>query len=153
MGQVVDTAVTIGFPRLPGPAGAAAQGVSTSPAPAPAASPTAATQGAAVSSPPPSTASSPATGDAKSPWFISAQGTGHGSIEASGISSFLVTCNQMAAGAVVGALKNGRSPFTVHYNMKQLFYINACDIQMHVDVDKTFTQLSGPAKAKNGFSQ
>ncbi|PYK29003.1 MAG: hypothetical protein DME59_00970 [Verrucomicrobia bacterium] len=150
---IVDNAVTIEIPQLPGSASAAAQGASTSPATAPAASPTAATQGAAVSSPPPSTASSPATGDAKSPWFISAQGTGHGSIEASGISSFLVTCNQMAAGAVVGALKNGRSPFTVHYNMKQLFYINACDIQMHVDVDKTFTQLSGAVEAKYGFAQ
>ena len=95
----------------------------------------------------------PGTGDNKSPWFISAQGTGHGSIEASGISSFLVTCNQMAAGAVVGALKDGRSPFTVHYNMKELFYINACDIQMHVDVDKTFEQFSGAAEAKYGFAQ
>ena len=95
----------------------------------------------------------PGTGDGKSPWFIGAQGTGHGSIEASGISSFLVTCNQMAAGAVVGAVKNGRSPFTVHYNMKLLFYINACDIQMHVDVDKTFTQFSGAAEAKYGFAQ
>jgi hypothetical protein len=95
----------------------------------------------------------PGAGDSKSPWFISAQGTGHGSIEASGISSFLVTCNQMAAGAVVGALKDGRSPFTVHYNMKLLFYINACDIQMHVDVDKTFTQFSGAAEAKYGFAQ
>src|SRR6266581_866474 len=92
-------------------------------------------------------------GDAKSPFVISAQGTGHGSIEASGISSFLVTCNQMAAGAIVGALKDGRSPFTVHYNMKLLFYINACDIQMHVDVDKTFTQFSGAAEAKYGFVQ
>jgi hypothetical protein len=92
-------------------------------------------------------------GDAKSPWFIGAQGTGHGSIEASGISSFLVTCNQMAAGAIVGALKDGRSPFTVHYNMKLLFYINACDIQMHVDVDKTFDQFSGALEAKYGFLQ
>lgn len=84
----------------------------------------------------------PGAGDEKSPWFISAQGAGHGSIEASGISSFLVTCNQMAAGAIVGALKDGRSPFTIHYNMKLLFYIEACDIQMHVDVDKTFEQFS-----------
>jgi len=95
----------------------------------------------------------PGAGDAKSPWFIGAQGTGHGSIEASGTSSFLVTCNQMAAGAVVGALKDGRSPFTVHYNLKALFYINACDIQMHVDVDKVFTQLSGAAQASYGFYQ
>ncbi len=95
----------------------------------------------------------PGAGDDKSPWFLSAQGSGHGSIEASGISSFLVTCNQMAAGAIVGALKNGHSPFTVHYNMKLLFYINACDIQMHVDVDKTFDQFSGAAQAKYGFLQ
>ena len=96
----------------------------------------------------------PGAGDNKSPWFISAQGTGKGSIEASGISSFLVTCNQMAAGAIVGALKDGRSPFTVHYNMKLLFYINACDIQMHVDVDKTFEQFSGAAAANYmGFFQ
>src|SRR5436190_421719 len=95
----------------------------------------------------------PGAGDSKSPWFIGAQGTGHGSIEASGISSFLVTCNQMAAGAVVGALKDGRSPFTVHYNMKLLFYINACNIQMHVNVDKTFDQFSGAAQAKWFFGQ
>ena len=95
----------------------------------------------------------PGAGDAKSPWFIGAQGTGHGSIEASGVSSFLVTCNQMAAGAIVGALKDGRSPFTVHYNMKLLFYINACDIRMHVDVDKTFDQFSGAVQAKYGFVQ
>jgi len=95
----------------------------------------------------------PGAGDNKSPWFINAQGAGHGSIEASGISSFLVTCNQMAAGAVVGALKAGQSPFTVHYNMKQLFYINACDIRMHVDMDKTFDQFSGALQAKYGFFQ
>jgi len=91
--------------------------------------------------------------DAKSPFFISAQGTGHGSIEAAGVSSFLVTCNQMAAGAIVGALQDGRSPFTVHYNLKLLFYINACDISMDVDVDKTFTQFSGAVQAKYGFFQ
>lgn len=93
----------------------------------------------------------PGTGDAKSPWFIGAQGQGAGSIENSGISTFLVTCNQMAAGAIVGALKDGRSPFTIHYNMKMLFYINACDIQMHVDVDKVFDQFSGAVAAKYGF--
>lgn len=95
----------------------------------------------------------PGAGDGKSPWFIGAQGSGHGSIEASGISSFLVTCNQMAAGAIVGALKDGRSPFTVHYNMKLLFYITACKIHMDVDVDKTFTQFSGALNANAGFYQ
>jgi len=87
------------------------------------------------------------------PFKISAQGTGHGSIEASGISSFLVTCNQMAAGAIVGALKDGRSPFTVHYNMKLLFYINACTIDLSVDCNKTFEQFSGDVQTKYGFSQ
>lgn len=91
--------------------------------------------------------------DNKSPWFINAQGMGHGSIEAAGISTFLVTCNQLAAGAVVGALKNGKAPFTVHYNMKQLFYMNDCDIDMDVDVDKVFTQFSGAVEAKYGFFQ
>ena len=88
-----------------------------------------------------------------SPWFISAQGTGHGSIEASGISSFLVTCNQLAAGAIVGALQAGRSPFTVHYNLTLMFYMNACQVQMHVEVDKVFTQLSGAVQAQYGFCQ
>lgn len=96
----------------------------------------------------------PGTGDNKSPWFLSAQGTGKGSIEASGISSFLVSCNQLAAGAIVGALKDGRCPFTVHYNMKLLFYINDCDIRMTVDVDKVFTQFSGAVAANYmGFFQ
>ncbi|HEY4257941.1 MAG TPA: hypothetical protein VGM66_12065 [Candidatus Udaeobacter sp.] len=150
---IVDNSVTIEIPQLPGAASGAAQGASAPPATAPATPATPATPGAPVSSPSPSPASSPATGDTKSPWFIGAQGTGHGSIEASGISSFLVTCNQMAAGAVVGALKDGRSPFTVHYNMKQLFYINACNIHMDIDMDKTFTQLSGAVQAKYGFAQ
>jgi hypothetical protein len=93
----------------------------------------------------------PGAGDDKSPWFISAQGKGQGSIEASGISSFLVTCNELAAGAIVGALKAGMSPFTVHYNLTEMFYMNACQIQMDIDVDKVFTQFSGAVQAKYGF--
>ncbi|HTK05796.1 MAG TPA: hypothetical protein VL485_01385 [Ktedonobacteraceae bacterium] len=81
------------------------------------------------------------------PFMISAQGTGKGSIGSSGISTFLVTCNQMAAGAIAGSLKNGMSPFTVHYNLKQQFYINACDIHVDVDVDKVFNQFSGALSA------
>jgi hypothetical protein len=84
------------------------------------------------------------------PFFINAQGAGKGSIEASGISSFLVTCNQMAAGAIAGSLKDGKSPFTVHYNLKQSFYINACDIHVIVDVDKVFDQFSA-AVSVGGF--
>jgi len=95
----------------------------------------------------------PGAGDDKSPWFISAQGKGQGSIEASGISSFLVTCNQEAAGAIVGALKAGNSPFTVHYKLTEMFYMNACQIQMNIDVDKVFTQFSGAVNANFGFWQ
>lgn len=84
------------------------------------------------------------------PFFINAQGAGKGSIEASGISSYLVTCNQMAAGAIAGSLKDGISPFTVHYNLKQQFYIEACDIHVIVDVDKVFDQFSGALSA-GGF--
>ena len=78
---------------------------------------------------------------------------GHGSIDASSVSSFLVTCNQYAAGAIAGSLQAGMSPFTVHYNLTLMFYMNACQIQMHVDVDKVFTQLSAAAEAKYMFVQ
>jgi len=145
---IVDNSVTIEVPQLPGSG--------TPPAPAPAAAtgstPAPASTSAPASAPAPATAASGNT-NTGSPWFISAQGTGHGSIEASGISSFLVTCNQMAAGAIVGALQAGNSPFTVHYNLTLMFYMNACQVQMHVDVDKTFTQLSAAVQAKYGFVQ
>ncbi|WP_046867587.1 hypothetical protein [Microvirga massiliensis] len=89
-------------------------------------------------------------GTAKIPFFLSAQGAGKGSVEASGISSFLVTCNTMAAGAIAGALKNGKSPFTVHYNLKQQFYVNECQITVKVDVDKMYDQFSAAVSA-GGF--
>ncbi|AEJ02770.1 hypothetical protein Nit79A3_3029 [Nitrosomonas sp. Is79A3] len=89
-------------------------------------------------------------GPAKMPMFISAQGAGKGSIEATGISAFLVTCNELAAGAIVGSLKKGMSPFTVHYNLKQQFYINACQVEVKVDVDKVFEQFS-VALSAGGF--
>lgn len=88
--------------------------------------------------------------DPKAPMYLSAQGNGKGSIEASSISSFLVTMNTLAAGAVSGSLKKGVSPFTVHYNMQQQYYINACDIHMDIDVDKVFDQFSGAVDA-GGF--
>jgi hypothetical protein len=90
-------------------------------------------------------------GDATLPFFIDAQGAGKGSIEAQGISSFLITMNQFAAGAIVGSLEHGRSPFTVHYNMKCMFYINACDIHVEIDVDKVFEQFSAAGSAGSLF--
>jgi hypothetical protein len=85
--------------------------------------------------------------DGHLPFFINAQGSGKGSIEAAGISSFLVTCNQFAAGVIGGNLKNGHSPFTVHYNLKQQFYINECQATVKVDVDKAFDQFSAAVSA------
>ena len=105
---------------------------------------------ASATSTPATTAAAPpaALPNNGNPWFISAQGMGNGSIDASSVSSFLVTCNQYAAGAIAGALQAGNSPFTVHYNLTLMFYMNACQIQMDVNVDKVFTQLSAAAEAK-----
>jgi len=83
-----------------------------------------------------------ATSGAKAPMYIDAQGAGKGSIEAHGFSSFLVTCNEFAAGAIAGALENGKSPFTVHCNLKEQVYIHGCQIKVHVDVDKCYDQFS-----------
>jgi hypothetical protein len=81
-------------------------------------------------------------GNTQTPFFIDAQGTGKGSIEATSISSFLVTMNMLSAGAIVGGLKAGMSPFTVHYNTSQQFYINAIDVTVHVDMSKTYDAFS-----------
>ena len=89
--------------------------------------------------------------DRSAPFFVNAQGNGKGSIEASSISSFLVTLNSLAAGAVEGSLQKGVSPFTVHYNLKQMYYINACDIHIDVDLDKVFDQFSMAADAHGFF--
>lgn len=89
-------------------------------------------------------------GDSKLPFFIDAQGSGKGSIEADSVSAFLITCNQFAAGAIADSIEHGQVPFTVHYNMKQRFYINACDITVIVNVNKVFEQFSGALSA-GGF--
>lgn len=101
----------------------------------------------------PTATTTPAVVNNGNPWFISAQCNSQGSIEASGISSFLVTCNQLAAGAIVGSLQAGRSPFVVHYNLSEMFYINACQINMSINVDKVFMQFSGDVNAQYGFVQ
>jgi hypothetical protein len=91
-----------------------------------------------------------AVGTPGAPMFVNTQGAGKGSIEAMSISTFLATLNMPAAGAIVGSLEKGVSPFTVHYNMRQQFYINACDIHVVIDVDKVFDQFSGALSA-GGF--
>lgn len=159
---IASNSVTIEVPQLPG-----------SPAPA-STSPAASASGSTPASGTPASGSTPASGastgtaaggatatatapaaqpNSGNPWFISAQGMGNGSIDASSISSFLVTCNQYAAGAIAGSLQAGMSPFTVHYDLTLMFYMNAVQIQMDVNVDKVFTQLSAAAEAKYMFVQ
>src|SRR4051812_16403108 len=77
-------------------------------------------------------------GPTKRPMFISAQGQGKGSIEAQGRNSFLVTCDQLAAGSIAGSLENGKPPFVVTCELKEQFYIEACKITVEVDVDKAY---------------
>lgn len=157
--------VTIEVPQLPGspappaPAGSATPSAA-SPTPAAAAG-TAAAVGAAspTATKPPTVPAATPTGapapvtNTGNPWFISAQGMGNGSIDASSVSTFLVTCNQYAAGAIAGALQVGNSPFTVHYNLTLMFYINAITVSMTVYADKVFQQLSAAAEAKYTFVQ
>ncbi len=155
---IVDNQVTIEVPQFAGasaPSAPAAGGTTPTTGGATPTGGTAPASGgsAASGAAKPAATTTPALVNNGNPWFISAQGTGHGSIEASGISSFLVTCNQLAAGAIVGALQAGNSPFMVHYNLTEMFYMNACQVQMHVDVDKVFGQLSGALQAKYGFFQ
>jgi hypothetical protein len=91
-----------------------------------------------------------ASDGSKAPMYISAQTTGKGSIEAHGRSAFLVTCNELAAGAVAGSLKGGVSPFTVTNELKESFYINAVTVTVHVDVDKVYDSFSA-AISVGGF--
>ena len=92
----------------------------------------------------------PLQGGPAVPMFINARGNGKGSIEGAGISAFLVTMNEFAAGAIAGSLKQGKSPFTVHYNLKQQFWITDCQVIVRVDLDKTFDQFSAALSA-GGF--
>jgi hypothetical protein len=82
------------------------------------------------------------SGTPQAPLQISAQSAQKGSIEAQGISSFLVTCNQLAAGAIAGSLKGGVSPFTVYYDLMEQFYLPACDITVTIDMDKVYDSFS-----------
>ena len=83
-----------------------------------------------------------AAGTPGAPMYVSAQNAAKGSLEASGISSFLVTCNQLAAGAIAGSLQSGVSPFTVYYKLSEQFYLPACEVDVDIDMDKVFTSFS-----------
>lgn len=83
--------------------------------------------------------------------WIKAVGTGKGSIEASGRNSFLVTCNELAAGAIAAGLKaGGAPPFMIQCNLKEQFYIDAVTITVRVDVDKVYDSVSAAVSA-GGF--
>jgi hypothetical protein len=86
----------------------------------------------------------------KNPMFINAQGSGKGSIEAHGNSSFVVTCNQLAAGAIAGSLQKGVPPFVIQCALKEQFYIEACQITLKIDVDKVYDSISA-AVSTGGF--
>jgi hypothetical protein len=89
-------------------------------------------------------------GGTRNPMFVNAQGSGKGSIEAHGYSSFLVTCNQLAAGAIAGSMQAGNPPFVVGCTLKEQFYIEACQITLKIDVDKVYDSISTAVSA-GGF--
>jgi hypothetical protein len=91
-----------------------------------------------------------ASDGSKNPMFISAQTTGKGSIEMHGRSAFLVTMNELAAGAIVGSLKQGVSPFVIHNLLKESFYISGVTAIVHIDVDKVYDSFSA-AVSTGGF--
>lgn len=85
------------------------------------------------------------------PMYIDAQCAKKGSIEAQGISDFLVTCNELAAGAIAGSLQAGVSPFTVNYALTVQFYLPACEINVTIDMDKVFDSFSAAVSVGNLF--
>lgn len=74
---------------------------------------------------------------------MTAQYSQKGSIEAQGISTFLISCNLFAAGEIASGLKAGASPpFTVTNVLKEAFYINAVIAEVDVDIDKVYDSFS-----------
>ncbi|MGA9555490.1 MAG: hypothetical protein WBR11_01460 [Terriglobales bacterium] len=91
-------------------------------------------------------------GNAAAPLWASAQNAKKGSLEATGISSFLVSCNQLAAGAIAGSLKAGVSPFMVNYQLSEQFYLPACEVDVTIDMDKVFSSFSASVALGAFFS-
>ena len=81
-------------------------------------------------------------GSPAAPLWAQAQSAQKGSIEATGISSFLVSCNELAAGAIAGSLQAGVSPFTVNYALTEQFYLPACEVDVDIDMDKVYDSFS-----------
>ena len=83
--------------------------------------------------------------------FIEAVAPKKGSIDADGINSFLVTCNQDAAGAIASGLTaGGAPPFTVECDLHEQFWIDACTVTVTADADKVYDSMSA-ALSEDGF--
>ena len=91
-------------------------------------------------------------GNPAAPLWAQAQSAKKGSIEATGISSFLVSCNELAAGAIAGSLKAGVSPFTVNYALTEQFYLPACEVDVDIDMDKMYESFSVAVTASGFFT-
>jgi hypothetical protein len=92
-------------------------------------------------------------GSAPPPIWMSAQSAQKGSIEATGISSFLVSCNELAAGLIAGSLKAGTTPpFTVNYQLTEQFYLPTCEVDVIIDMDKTYESFSVAVDASGLFT-
>src|SRR5271154_213725 len=96
--------------------------------------------------------SPPPGGSTAAPLWAQAQSAKKGSIEATGISSFLVSCNELAAGAIAGSLKAGVSPFTVNYALTEQFYLPACEVDVDIDMDKVYDSFSVGVTASGFFT-
>jgi len=91
-------------------------------------------------------------GTPASPIWLQAQSAAKGSIEATGISSFLVSCNEFAAGVIAGSLQAGTNPpFTVNYQLTEQFYLPACEIDVDIDLDKTYESFSAAVSVSDLF--
>ena len=83
--------------------------------------------------------------------WIEAVSPSTGSIEAQGINSFLVTCNQWAAGAIASGLTaGGAPPFTVQCTQHEQFWMDACTVTVTADADKVYDSMSA-ALSVSGF--
>lgn len=83
---------------------------------------------------------------------MSAQYSGKGSIEQKGITTFLLTCNTVAAGVIASSLKQGASPpFTVANTLQEMFYINGVTVDVTVDVDKVYDSFSAAVSVGSLF--
>lgn len=83
--------------------------------------------------------------------FIEAVSAKKGSIDAQGINTFLITCNQDAAGAIASGLTaGGAPPFTVECDLHEQFWLDACTVSISADADKVYDSMSA-ALSTGGF--